>query len=308
MNFEEYWKPDKDQDYWAHSGLCVLSDDTVVFAHPNGHELVKVSNGTASQVEIGGLEAHGIEVAVDPSTGDEKLLIADPGLKSRMIDGEIWERSGPGSARRHDLEGHLELEFSDPEGDETAGSWRPTAIRDDGASVWVADGYGRSEVHRFTRDGTFVLTLNGEEAGQRFSCPHGLLIDRRGERAEFVVADRGNSRLVFYDLDGGYLRDVSHPLIVTPSALAVRDDELLIAELSGGVLAMSCDGAIRVLLPSDGTSSDEGWPNATGSAEQTFAPELRQGLMHSPHGVAVNSHGVLYVTEWCIGGRQTKHE
>ena len=35
-------------------------------------------------------------------------------------------------------------------------------------------------------------------------------------------------------------------------------------------------------------------------------PQLRPGLFNSPHGLAADADGHLYVAEWLIGGRTIK--
>jgi hypothetical protein len=42
-----------------------------------------------------------------------------------------------------------------------------------------------------------------------------------------------------------------------------------------------------------------GWPNLP-------AAQIHPGKFNSPHGVAVDSDGNLYVAEWIVGGRVTK--
>ena len=51
----------------------------------------------------------------------------------------------------------------------------------------------------------------------------------------------------------------------------------------------------------------DGWPNnknENGKIVQTRLLEI--GKFNSPHGIAVDEEGNLYVAEWLIGGRITK--
>ena len=43
------------------------------------------------------------------------------------------------------------------------------------------------------------------------------------------------------------------------------------------------------------------WPNVT-------SENVHSGLFNSPHGIATDSSGNIYVAEWMIGGRITKLE
>ena len=51
----------------------------------------------------------------------------------------------------------------------------------------------------------------------------------------------------------------------------------------------------------------EGWPNNTSDEGRTIPTSLLEtGKFNSPHGLAVDANGNLYVAEWLIGGRVTK--
>ncbi len=48
----------------------------------------------------------------------------------------------------------------------------------------------------------------------------------------------------------------------------------------------------------------EVWPNALDDLGNTIRPpDLHSGHFNSPHGVATDAAGSIYVTEWLIGGR-----
>ncbi len=50
-----------------------------------------------------------------------------------------------------------------------------------------------------------------------------------------------------------------------------------------------------------------GWPNAKNAAgEVVRPPSLTAGKFNSPHGLAADLEGNLYVAEWLIGGRYTQ--
>ena len=50
----------------------------------------------------------------------------------------------------------------------------------------------------------------------------------------------------------------------------------------------------------------DGWPNARDAAGDLVRPELAPGRFNSPHTIAADGDGNLYVTEWVIGGRLVK--
>lgn len=50
----------------------------------------------------------------------------------------------------------------------------------------------------------------------------------------------------------------------------------------------------------------DGWPNARDAAGNLVPPPLEPGKFNSPHTLAADAAGSLYVTEWLLGGRLTK--
>jgi DNA-binding beta-propeller fold protein YncE len=79
--------------------------------------------------------------------------------------------------------------------------------------IYVADGYGNSAVHRFSREGRHLGSWGapGAERGQ-FTTPHGIWVDARDR---VLVADRENNRVQLFSPDGdfyGEWRDLYHPM------------------------------------------------------------------------------------------------
>jgi hypothetical protein len=293
---------------WSHSGVAELSDGRVLFAAPGGHALVALdeTTGVAEIVETPTEDCHG--VTVSNVEGREIVWIADPGdEKGGRVIRLDWATSSMVA-----LPDPLE---DDPAADDL-GPWRPTAtavVEQPGpqfGELWVADGYGRSLVHRYGVDGS-ILTIDGSESGILFECPHGITVDTRTREHQIVVADRMHSRLVFFDLDGGFVRSVTSDsvpgsgLMRRPSSLAVRADRILITDLIGALLAVDSDDRIETLLPSTGVDEREGWPNAVVDG-RLVRPPLKVGVLNSPHGIAVGGDGQVYLTEWLLGGRQLR--
>lgn len=176
-------------------------------------------------------------------------------------------------------------------------------------SIWVADGYGANLVHRYAADGRYLATLTGEEGGGRFSVPHALFIDRRGETPELYVADRGNGRIQVYDLDGGFERVVGAPFLASPTWFAAHQGLLFVVEFRPPRLTVLDpeDRLISRLFEQPDAPDRPGWPNDLASrGEPMRTSALRSGRLNSPHAIAVDRRGDLYITEWLIGGRLTK--
>lgn len=167
--------------------------------------------------------------------------------------------------------------------------------------VWVTDGYGQSLIHRYDRRGDYLGTLSGEEgAAGRFKCPHGIWIDTRGAQPSLYIADRGNTRVQVYDTDGNFERAFGTDLLSSPCPFATDGRRLMIPELRARVTILDADGNLECRLgENEKVCSSEAWPNDTRAL-------IGPGRFNSPHAMAVDTDGSLYVVEWMTGGRITK--
>lgn len=156
--------------------------------------------------------------------------------------------------------------------------------------IYVTDGYGNARVHRYSRDGE-LLTSWGEPgvAPGQFNVVHDICCDRAGR---IYIADRENHRIQVFDADGVFL-DQWHDLH-RPCGLAMADlDEpvFYVGEL-GPAMASNIDTpnlgpAISILDHRGRHLARLGTPRAG----------IEPGAFMSPHGVAVDSRGDIYVAE-----------
>ena len=174
--------------------------------------------------------------------------------------------------------------------------------------VWVADGYGASLVHKFNAQGEYILSIDGSEGSGHFSCPHGIVIDRRKTNPELYVADRANGRIQVFDLNGDYLRTFGEDLFTTPSEFAITENLMVVAELEARLAILDLeDNLVRYLFPDELASASDGWPNEISESGDIKRPSrLGPEKFNSPHGITVDESGNIYVAEWLIGGRFTK--
>ncbi len=158
-------------------------------------------------------EGHGITLVNE--NGQELIWVADPGKKMRRAEDGSYvpeEAITEGQVVEFGIDGTEVKCLPRPtHAAYGSGTYAPTSVavveaRHGGnGDVWVADGYGQHLVHRYSADGTYLQTLSGEEGAGRFNCPHAVFIDRRHAQPEVWVADRGNSRIQVYSVDGSFL-------------------------------------------------------------------------------------------------------
>lgn len=166
---------------------------------------------------------------------------------------------------------------------------RPTDVaisRRDG-SLYVSDGYGNARVHKYTPDGNLVCSWGepGIDPGH-FMVPHNIGIDAQDR---IYVADREAHRVQVFDTDGKALAVWNN--IHRPCALTVGPDgNVYVGELNAvGLMEGAPNQGHRVSV-----LSPEGRLLARfGDAKEGEAP----GHFIAPHGIAVDSHGDVYVGE-----------
>jgi hypothetical protein len=242
------------------------------------------------------------------------VWIVDPGFAIRVEGGRRRIVEKAPSVTRMSLDGQTLLALEPPPipfHTIHGAAYKPTcavaaddALGGDG-SVWVTDGYGTSLVHRYGRDGRYLGWISGEEGRSgAFRNPHALLIDTRSREPRLLVTDRHNSRIQVYDLDGGYVRAFASDQLVAPSAMAVHGDRLYVADLRGGIAVLDGrDRFIGTLGAQAGVTERPGWPNRVDEDGVMRRPQLRAGLLNSPHGLAADAAGRLWVAEFLLGGR-----
>lgn len=309
-SFSTLWQPAHATAEWCHTGIAVTASGAIAFGAPEARQLVVIDDDAPKgrRIDVELTELHGLTAVGD------RLWVADPGMKARP-DRDYAERQWPGRAALISLDGRIERELRDPfEAGRTKGPWRPTSIAPIGESgdVWVADGYGESLLHLFDEGGDLVRTVDGSESGTAFQSPHGVVIWPAEEGALLAVADRRNRRLLLLSLDGVVVDVIEDTLLRSPSTFAVDGEALLLTELDGAILRVWRDGHVEELIgrvqrdeTHDGWPARPGWPNDQAGG-LLVRPPLTDGVLNSPHGIAVDVNGDIVLTEWLIGGRYSR--
>jgi DNA-binding beta-propeller fold protein YncE len=160
----------------------------------------------------------------------------------------------------------------------------------------VTDGYGNSRVHQFTHDGSLIRSWGspGSERGE-FRIPHSIAESPDGR---ILVADRENDRIQVFGAGGAF--DDEWTDVQRPSSIVVDSAGLVyITEMarSKGHYSFRLGPAIREMTASLSIFDLSGRRLAQLSAE-LVPGEL--GAFVGPHGLAIDSHGSVYVAE-CVG-------
>ncbi len=203
---------------------------------------------------------------------------------------------GDHTVRHCTLDGQLLCTYGTPHQPAPFHSGRPFnrcthAAMSPSGELYVCDGYGNARIHKYDPDGRPMGGWGraGSDPGL-FNLPHNICCDADGL---VYVADRENHRIQVFDSDGGYLRQWNN--LHRPSALC----------LSSGAEPVAFIGEIGPYL-----RGNHGWPNLgprvsicamDGSLLARLEPDPAAGpgagQFLSPHGIAVDSHGDLYIAE-----------
>jgi sugar lactone lactonase YvrE len=167
--------------------------------------------------------------------------------------------------------------------------------------IWVTDGYGTNFIHRYTKAGAYVASINGTEGhAGAFACPHGITFIPKQGGAELYIADRGNKRVQVYDAEGKFKRSFGSDFLNSPCGFVHRNGIVYIPELHARLAILDEHDKLITYIGEDAAApKSPGWPNLP-------APQILPGKFNSPHGMTVDAAGNLYVAEWIIGGRVTK--
>jgi DNA-binding beta-propeller fold protein YncE len=154
---------------------------------------------------------------------------------------------------------------------------RPTGVAlSSSGEIYISDGYGNARVHKFTPDGTLLLSW-GEpgHAPNQFRLPHSIWVDRQ-ERV--WVPDRENSRIQIFNAQGEFLSQWED--LFRPTDVFIDDEGIVyVTELCMRMSLFTLNGE---LLTRWGTEAQQ---------------DVETALFVAPHAIAVDSRGDIYVGE-----------
>ncbi len=185
--------------------------------------------------------------------------------------------------------------------------FKPTGITvAPNGEFYVTDGYGANYVHRYDAKGEYVSSWGGKSTAAKeegkFSTPHKILIDKRGNEPLVLVTDRANHRLQWFTLDGKFVKVVDgteNDFLRLPSVLSILGNDLAIGDLAGRVTLLDKDNKLIAQL-GDG-------PDPKKRATNKIPPEQWvDGQFIAAHGLSWAQNGDLYIGEWNLSGRLVK--
>lgn len=171
-----------------------------------------------------------------------------------------------------------------------------TAVAPNG-DFYISDGYGKSWIHQYDKDAKYIRSFGGKgkEPGKT-DCPHGLMVDLRGDKPSLVVADRSNRRLQYFSLDGqhqSFVTDEMH----APCHFHTYGDVMVVPDLESRVTLLDKDNKLIVHL-----GQGPGYNGLRNKPREAFTP----GQFVAPHSAYFDHEGNIFVVEWVEVGRVTK--
>ena len=213
-------------------------------------------------------------------------------------DGTIYcTDDGDHTVRQVTTEGRVLMQLGVPGKESPFMSGQPfnrcthTALSPSG-DLYVSDGYGNARVHKYSPDGKLLLSWGRPGSGPgEFNLPHNIVCDPDGW---VYVADRESHRIQVFDGNGKYETQWNN--LHRPSGMCMtfgRCPLCYVGEIGPympvnrhypnlGPRVSILDGKGNVLTRLGRTD------DATGQ---------EPGQFMSPHGIAVDSHGDIYVGE-----------
>ena len=226
-------------------------------------------------------------------TWGEGVFTRAHGVSTGPNDTLYCTDDGDHTVRQCTLDGEVLMTIGVPNRPADAHSGKPfnrcTHVATDPANgdLFISDGYGNGNVHKFTADGEFIKTWGspGTDPGQ-FNIVHNIATDRDGY---VYVCDRENHRVQVFDRDGN-LEDVWHNLH-RPCAIYISDDQrVYVGELGWGMAVNRNTPNIgpRVAIMTTSGKVLERLGNGFG---------LEPGQFIAPHGICLDSDMSIYVAE-----------
>ena len=160
------------------------------------------------------------------------------------------------------------------------------AIDYDTESIFISDGYGNSNVHKFSINGEFIKSWGSPGTDEsQFNIVHNIVIDANGY---LYVADRENHRVQIFDQGGAFVDQITN--MHRPCALNIHNDKLYVGELGYG---MSVNQNVPNIGPRISVYNLNKellfrWGEGFGN---------NPNQLYAPHSIAIDDDGNIYLGE-----------
>jgi DNA-binding beta-propeller fold protein YncE len=246
--------------------MCITPDDTMYFVDRMPQLVLKFSKEGRHRLSLGKRGVHS-----DTGYTQETRIAGDPLLSG----GGLPDKNGVG--------------FGGPP------FHHPTDVSIGPAGeIYVSDGYSNACVHRYSPDGRLIATWGGSGIGPgEFNLPHNISCDEDGW---VYVADRENHRIQVFDGDGRYETEWRN--VHRPSGLFMPRGKCPICYVGEIGPYFDFSRGAPNLGPRVSILSNTG-ELITRLGEDPTAGNV-PGKFLSPHSLAVDSHGDLYVGQVAV--------
>ena len=284
---EDWWNLQPDATYKEATAVAVDSDDNVFVFNRGTHPMIVFS----PEGDILDTWGHG--------------EFSNPHGVTIGPDGSIWTvDNGDHTVKKFTAKGEklAEIQAEHPAKEMSGDPFcRPAhlAVCPKTGNLFVADGYSNARVHKYDPNGRLIMSWGESGTGPgQFNIVHNLII----HDGLVYVADRENQRVQVFDTEGKFISQWNDMSRVAAICMDPAEDDPLIylGEYFCGIgsNAMGTNLGPRVSVMS-----------RTGDVLARVGTESygdEPGRFYSPHGIAVDSKGDIYVAEvaWSDYGSQ----
>lgn len=227
----------------------------------------------------------------------EDIFTTPHGITIGPDDSVYCVDTGDSTVRKLTTDGELIFTLGDPGNPAPPMSGKPfgrpthVGINPANGNLYVADGYANAHVHTYDPDGNYLGTWgeSGTDEGQ-LNIVHNIDIDSNGY---VYIGDRENHRVQIFDENGNYQTQWVNMSRAAAVYIDKRgeSDIVYVGEYFAGIAsnAIGTDLGPRVsIYQTDGTLLAR-------VGRESYGDE--SGRFYSPHGIAVDSKGDVYVAE-----------